>query len=193
MNSTDLEEMMSNIQDEIRDMKDCFLRPEGSITESACTAGLEESVQRVLDWVKNGTGMEEQPGFSEPVDKMAILITGGDVTNQAAEVFLPWLNTTCELPSLPDRRYGHVQSGNTLCGEGEWCSSTWRSCLQWRQGGWATLPVTLAEERYYSSVWGTEEGLVIMGGYIGAGQTSETVASDWANTVTSFRMAHPTR
>ena len=66
LNSTDLEEMMSNIQDEISDMKDCFLRREGSITESACTAGLEESVQRVLDWVKNGTGMEEEPGFSEP-------------------------------------------------------------------------------------------------------------------------------
>ena len=133
------------------------------------------------------------------MDKTAILITGGDGAlgggaPQSAEVFLPWSNTTCELPSLPDRRVGHVQSGNTLCGGGEWDSSTRRSCLQWRQGGWVTLPVTLTEERRSSSVWGTEEGLVIMGGYSdGAEQTSETVSSDGTNSVTSFRMAHPTR
>ena len=74
-----------------------------------------------------------------------------------------------------------------MCGGGD--SS--RNCLQWR-GEWVTLPVTLTEERYGSSVWGAEEGLVIMGGWIDAAQTSETVSSDGANTVTSFRMKHPT-
>ena len=129
--------------------------------------------------------------FILSVDSVAILITGGRGTEQSAEMFLPWLNTTCELPSLPDKRYDHVQSGNTLCGG--FYSSTQRSCLQWRQGGWATLPVTLAEKRWGSSVWGTEEGLVIMGGSgAAARQTSETVSSDGANTVTSFKMKRPT-
>ena len=66
LNSTELREMMSNILDEITDMKECFLRREGINTESACMAGVEESVQRVLEWVKTATGMEEQPGFSGP-------------------------------------------------------------------------------------------------------------------------------
>ena len=127
------------------------------------------------------------------MDKTAILITGGYGALQSAEMFLPWSNTTCGLPSIPDERWGHVQSGNTLCGGGKRRSSTRRSCLQWRQGGWATLPVTLAEERLASSAWGTEEGLVIMGGTSDAAQqTSETVSSDGANTVTSFRMERPT-
>ena len=81
-----------------------------------------------------------------------------------------------------------------MCGGGD--TPTRRSCLQWseQQGGWATLPVTLTEERWGSSVWGTEEGLVIMGGWSdGAEQTSETVSSDGTNSVTTFRMERPTR
>ena len=72
-----------------------------------------------------------------------------------------------------------------------------RSCLHWngQQGGWVRLPVTLTEERLYYSAWGTEEGLVIMGGWSDAArQTSETVSSDGANTtVPSFKMEHETR
>ena len=64
LNSTELKGMMSNILDEITNMKDCFLRREGSISESTCSLGVEESVKRVLDWVNTATGMEEQPGFS---------------------------------------------------------------------------------------------------------------------------------
>merc|ERR1712032_899695 len=59
----------------------------------------------------------------------AILITGGRGAEQSAEIYIPWQNNTCELPIFPDKRYGHVQSGNTLCGGG--VSSSQRSCLQW--------------------------------------------------------------
>ena len=65
LNRTDLREMMSNILDEITDMKDCFLRREENITESACTVGVEDSVQRILDWVNSATEMEEQLGFND--------------------------------------------------------------------------------------------------------------------------------
>ena len=44
----------------------------------------------------------------------AILITGGDGAEQSAEVFLPWSNTTCQLPSLPDKRAEHLQAGALL-------------------------------------------------------------------------------
>ena len=138
------------------------------------------------------------PGIVENSRK-AILITGGWGRNeQAAEVFLPWSNTTCGLPSLPDRRVGHVQSGNTLCGGG-FSSFTLLSCLQWRQGGWIKLPVSLAEARYHSSARKVEEGLVIMGGqdswrWIEGGLESwpgELVSSDGANSVRLFNMKRP--
>ena len=124
----------------------------------------------------------------------AILITGGYGVEQSAELFLPWQNSTCELPALPDERYRHVQAGNTLCGGG-WDSSTERSCVQWsvQQGGWVTLPLTLKEERWGSSVWRvSQDSLVIMGGWTeGAEETSETVSSDGDSTRSTLNMKYP--
>ena len=113
----------------------------------------------------------------------------------AAEVFLPWQNTTCELPSLPDERGGHVQSGNTLCGGYD--SSTERGCLKWsvQQGGWVTLPLNLIEKRVLSSAWRDSQAnsLVIMGGGDGAAdETSETVSSEGDSTRSTFKMRYPT-
>ena len=124
---------------------------------------------------------------------MAILITGGSGAEQSAEVFRPWSNTSCQLPSLPDVRYGHVQSDQLLCGGG-WDSSTWRSCLQWNlQGGWTRLPLTLSEERWGSSIWSRGDQLVIMGGVsVAARESSETLSSDGAVTSRSFRMKYKT-
>ena len=123
----------------------------------------------------------------------AILITGGDNSDRTAELFLPRQGTTCQLPLLPDKRYGHVQSGNTLCG-GDF---THRSCLQWRsqQGGWVTLPLTLTVERWASSAWKQDNSMVIMGGWNGGKGTTETVSSDGANTRVrrTFKIRHPTR
>ena len=81
-----------------------------------------------------------------------------------------------------------------LCG-GIWVSSTPRSCVQWsvQQGGWVTLPLTLTEVRYCSSVWrvSQDSSLVIMGG-LGAEETSETVSSDGDSTRSTFNMKYPT-
>ena len=114
---------------------------------------------------------------------------------QSVEIFIPWQNSTCELPALPDQRYAHVQAGNTLCGGG--FSSTRRSCLQWsvQQEDWVTLPLTLTAGRYGSSVWRvSQDNLVIMGGYDDAAEeTSETVSGEGDNTRITFRMKYPTR
>ena len=126
----------------------------------------------------------------------AILITGGYgpwYGPGVAELFLPWQNSTCELPALPDERYYHVQAGNTLCGG----FYTKRSCLQWsvQQGGWVTLPLTLTDVRWASSVWRvSQDSLVIMGGWSdAAADTSETVSSDGDNSRNTFNMKYPTR
>ena len=124
----------------------------------------------------------------------AILITGGNGAKQSAEVFLLWSNNTCQLPSLPDQRWGHVQSGPLLCGGYD--SSTRRSCLRWNMqtGGWDKLPVTLSENRDDSSAWARGDQLVIMGGQSDAArESSETVSSDGAVNSRSFRMKYDTR
>ena len=137
-----------------------------------------------------GSVVSVSPSISE-----AILITGGSSAYQSAEVFLPWQNSTCELPSLPDERWYHVQSGNTLCG-GSY-RSTRRSCVQWsvQHGGWVTLPLNLTEKRQDSSVWivSQDNSLVIMGGAGSAGRTSETVSSDGDSTERTFKMKYPTK
>ena len=125
----------------------------------------------------------------------AILITGGsNIVSRSAEVFLPWSNTTCHLPSLPDGRVDHVQAGPLICGGG--LSRTNRRCLRWglEGGGWETLPLRFSEERYSSSVWDRGDQLVIMGGtYKGAaGETSERVSSDGAVTSSFFSMKYKT-
>ena len=138
----------------------------------------------------------EDPVFWTIFFSEAILITGGNDAEQSAEIFLPWQNSTCEPPQLPDERLFHVQAGNTLCG-GLW-SPTRRSCIQWsvQQGGWVTLPLNLTEERADSSVWrvSQDNSLVIMGGrHSAARETSETVSSDGDSTRRTFNMKYPTR
>ena len=126
---------------------------------------------------------------------MAILITGGYNARKSSELFLPWNNMTCELPSLPDERYGHVQSGDMMCG-GD-ITGTERSCIMWsaEQEGWVTLPATLTEGRLASSIWtgSRDRSLVILGGRGGAAEeTSETVSSDGVSTGPSFDLKYPT-
>ena len=144
-----------------------------------------------MTWIQQEIVSTSHPTTAKSSSE-AILITGGfRDAKQSAELFLPWQNSACELPPLPDERWGHVQSGNMLCGGGY----TKRSCIQWsvQQGGWVTLPLNLTEERRYSSVWSQDNSLVIMGGRDGvAARTSETVSSDRVTTRSSFRMKYPT-
>ena len=160
---------------------------------------------QVLSWIDPNQGQNTSPwawhcwtpGLVIIKISAAILITGGWGALQSAELFLPWSNKTCELPSLPDKRYYHVQSGNLVCGGGY--KGTKRSCIKWsdEKGGWVTLPVTLRQERESSSSWTerNDHSLVILGGWShAAGRTSETVSSN-GNGVSiqaSFKMKYRT-
>ena len=136
-------------------------------------------------WIFNSVTLGDAPGHLNILKDIRIF------KFEYPELFLPWQNSTCELPALPDERYGHVQSGDMLCG-GEY---TERSCLKWsvEQGGWATLTITLTEKRWGSSVWRvSQDSLVIMGGLYDAAETSETVSSDGDSTRNTFYMKYPT-
>ena len=126
----------------------------------------------------------------------AILITGGgDETAQSAEVFLPWSNTTCQLPPIPVRRYAHVQAGRLLCGGRSIVVRF--NCVQWsvQQGGWEPLPGYLSGARQGSSEWARGDQLIIMGGRDkrkDPEETSERVSSDGAGR-SLFAMKYKTR
>ena len=128
----------------------------------------------------------------------AILITGGfsGDTTHTAEVFLPWSNTSCRLPSLPGPRVGHIQSGDRLCG-GDNGRSPEFTCRQWsmQQGVWSRLFLWGAESaRTYSSGWALGDSLIIMGGgYDPIRQTSKIVSSDGDSASSSFPMKYETR
>ena len=131
--------------------------------------------------------------ISQIISEKAILITGGVLgSEKIVQVFKPWDNTVCKLPSLPDKRVGHVQSGSTLCGG----FYSRRSCIQWKvqnnKPGWDTLNVELKEDRTYSSLFRISEdnSLIIMGGDGTAKDTSERVSSD-GESLESFPMRYP--
>ena len=117
-----------------------------------------------------------------------ILITGGYGALQSAELLMPWSGATCRLPSLPDPRRYHTQSGTRICGG--WASSVMRSCLQWSagEGDWVKLPFSLTQQRYLHSSWtppGSGGDTFLFGG-LRDGYTSEFVTND--NSTKTFRM-----
>jgi len=127
-------------------------------------------------------------------ESVAVLITGNWGNGQSeAELFLPRSNSSCSLPNLPDKRQGHIQSGNTLCGgEGSSPSSPGRTCLEWQKGDWVQLAFTFSEQRWSSSHWRLKNGsLIIMGGLDAeAQQTSYLLEGN--TTQPSFKMKYLT-
>ena len=63
---TIVKEMMSNIQAEMTEMKECLLRSEENIAESisGCTAALEQYIQEAIDW--SNSQKEDHVGISDP-------------------------------------------------------------------------------------------------------------------------------
>ena len=153
--------------------------------------------QLILNFVKFFTFWNMMWIDSENINifiSAAILITGGKYGAEwSAEVFLPWSNTTCQLPSLLNKRYAHVQAGRVLCGGRSIAAR--RNCVQWsvQQANWTELPLTLSWARQGASVWARGDQLIIMGGVKGAEETSERVSSDGAVSRSSFVMKYKTR
>merc|ERR1719500_2579518 len=116
-------------------MENCLLsREENIITKesiSACRAGVEKSLQELLNWYEPET--EYHAGINDP----AVLITGG-YGQQSAEIYQPHRDSSCVLPDLPEERFGHTQDGSLLCGGWE----TDRFCRRWnpKTGSWDLVP-----------------------------------------------------
>ena len=66
LNKTNINKMIASIRDEIKDMKDCFLNIPDLETISACTAEVEESIQKLINWTKPETDTEYHAGINDP-------------------------------------------------------------------------------------------------------------------------------
>ena len=79
-----------------------------------------------------------------------MIISGGwpsSSVGQSAEVYVPSTGQHCQLPDLPDRRYGHSMEKMTVCGGGDnYNITTLTSCLTLTDAGWE-VTTTLLEER----------------------------------------------
>ena len=98
----------------------------------------------------------------------AIIITGGrtgrGVEDETTKVQLLHQNGTliCNLPSLPEGRFGHTQNGLIACGGGNY--SHFRStCSTFHNGFWLES-YNLTEPRYEHSSWRSPDGLMLLGG-----------------------------
>ena len=116
-----------------------------------------------------------------------ILITAYNL----AEVYIPSINKTYELPSIPPHpRVWHTLTGNVLCG-GVY-PGTSSSCLELTQSGdgWQSYSTGLDPLRMAHSAWSSPEGIVLLGGYFSP-TTTQLVTS--SNTRSSFSLNSDTR
>ena len=122
----------------------------------------------------------------------AVLITGGDGTEQSAEIYHPGRDTPCVLPDLPDRRSYHTQDGSLVCGDLYLHAESRRSCHRWNAdtGTWDLVTESLTEKRMGHISWTPVDGSAtyLMGGWESE-KTSEVINKD--NSVTSsFLLQH---
>ena len=128
----------------------------------------------------------------------AVLITGGILSHQSAEIYHPDRDIPCVIGNFPDTyRHYHTQDGSLLCGGG----STLRSCRRWNAdtGAWDLVTGSLTENRWRQNSWTPADGSVtyLIGGYgsemDGSDTTSEKLQHDNNKVSVSFPLKHRTR
>ena len=106
----------------------------------------------------------------------------------------PW----CSLPDLLKPRRAHTQSGLTSCGgqnsTGAY-SEIWADCETFSGGSWApshTLQVqTNLQGRGGHLAWSSPDGVVLLGGWFDAQNTTELLSDTTGDSTTHFPLKHP--
>ena len=106
-----------------------------------------------------------------------------EVTVRTVEVFVPATNTSCSLPSLPEKTAGHIQDGLSQCGG----YGSEMFCQEFSQGEWRTQ--NLSQRRVRHTSWRTGTSLFLMGG-MESNETTEEIAD--GVTRESFELAYET-
>jgi len=127
-----------------------------------------------------------RPGYESD---RALIITGGynDDYLRSVEVYHPGTNTSCSLPSLPEKISGHSQDGFIQCGG----SNSYKSChtLNTDTAQW-TKTHSLSEKRYQHKSSRREDGsILLIGGYYSK-TTTELVSDSSAVSTTGFTLKY---
>ena len=113
-----------------------------------------------------------------------MLVTGGRGRGREVLDSVELLNMdgtlNCPMPSMPEPRFAHTQSGRIICG-GE-NSAARKSCVTFINGSvnWEKTH-TLAKTRYRHSAWASPQGVILIGGADGSdgkGKTTEILTED---------------
>ena len=121
-----------------------------------------------------------------------VLITGGDPAGNTAELYLPFSNVSCTLPSLPENRDLHtVTEGGLLCGGPLW-GTTEDSCLMWSpdSGTWEEALI-LDVDRWRHVSWTPSSGntgTYLMGG--GDNERTTTLVNNDGSQETGFPLKY---
>ena len=109
-------------------------------------------------------------------------MTGGKDLS-SVEVYHPGTNTSCTLPSLPEKINGHTQDGFTQCGgEGslQSCYTLW------------TKTNSLSEKREGHSSWRREDGKILLIGGDYNKTTTELVSDSSGVSTPGFTLKYST-
>ena len=74
-----------------------------------------------------------------------LIISGGSLSSQSVEVYIPSTGQHCELPDMPDGRHYHSMEGMEVCGGDD--TDTQTSCLSLTDEGTWERTTTLLERR----------------------------------------------
>ena len=111
----------------------------------------------------------------------------------SVEVLNPITGESCSLPAIPEDRSGHTMENLTICGGsnstgGPGITNITTTCITFSSGEWVTSH-SLAEIRSYHSSWATDEGIMLVGGFLHENST-EIVAEAEYDGVPSFNLEY---
>ena len=117
-----------------------------------------------------------------------ILITGGEGSETSVEVIFS-NSIVCTLPSLPDNRNRHSQSGLTACGGKD--THARDTCTTFSNGAWTTSH-NLDPARKNHVSWNSPSGLMLLGGGFSSERTTSLLSTTTFSVSAQFELPYDT-
>ena len=99
----------------------------------------------------------------------------------------------CPMPTLPQPRYGHTQTGPVTCGGKEEPART--SCLTFTSGGsdWVKTHKLTGKGRWEHFSWASPRGVMLMGGFARSSGTTTDILTEDGDTIPGFTLDYRIR
>ena len=115
-----------------------------------------------------------------------ILISGGHPSSKGRKVELLNLKTksSCELPDLPEARWGHTSVEGIICG-GAYLETIQTSCIDIKMGSWSSSRYQQIRQRYHHVRWNIKPGesFMLLGSHSSHSQSRRTTDIVYRNGV----------